>query len=156
VQGRCGGPSRPSWTGGRSGQGLSRRERPLYWEHGLLWRARWRELEGRGGCLGVSGVGVSLFVQEWWPFIGGRGEGARCAGVKGSPWCRPGERQGSKEGCLWHVLGARASCWRNVRHRSVLVQRGTRRGAAVVFHLASAMSGERGGKGQMSNGRGDG
>jgi hypothetical protein len=41
------GPSRPPWTGGRSGQRSSRREREAPWELGRLRRGRCEELEGR-------------------------------------------------------------------------------------------------------------
>jgi hypothetical protein len=49
---------------------------------------------------------------------------------------------------------AAGACWRDVRPRGGLVQRGTRKGAAVVFHLLLAMSGEREGNGAEEYGRG--
>jgi hypothetical protein len=61
------------------------------------------------------------------------GEGGSTGGVQ---WrtARGSGRQGSEEGRLsrvlrlWHVAGV---SWRDRRHRGGLVQRGTRRGAAV-------------------------
>jgi hypothetical protein len=73
---------------------------------------------------------VHLFVQQWrllWA-----GEGARAVSSGGQLAARAGK--GVKRGQLWRVLRLwriAGVSWRDRRHRGGLVQRGTRRGAAV-------------------------
>jgi hypothetical protein len=110
-----GGPSRPPWTGGRSGQGSSRREREALWELGRLWRGRWEELEGRGVCLGGFCGWCDSFQANRVPFYRRERAGARVSegGLVGKFLGRGGS--GDAVGSRGRVVGDApppCACWR--------------------------------------------
>jgi hypothetical protein len=107
CHGGGGGPSRPPWTGGRSGQRSSRREREAPWELGRLRQGRCEELEGRGVCLGGCCGWCGSFQANRGPFYrpGGRGRGRPVGGRRRGAW-----RRASPMPCA-AALGA---CWRGV------------------------------------------
>jgi hypothetical protein len=106
CHGGGGGPSRPPWTGGRSGQGSSRLEQEALWEHGRLRRGRREELEGRGVCLGGCCAWCDSFQANRVPFYRRERAGAEVA--RRWPVRRPATCDGSRPGAA--ALGSLLAC----------------------------------------------
>jgi hypothetical protein len=133
CHGGGGDPSRPPWTGGRSGQRSSRREREAPWELGRLRRGRCEELEGRGVCLGGCCGWCGSFQENRGPFYRRERAGVEVADGGGPAacnghcrarrlWERAGEvrsRHLGTAGVLWRAHAGRHRAERQRERRGV-------------------------------------